>query len=81
MSAATDRESVENFLNRTDLPEPNSIFAFDRDGTRWYALVHGLFGSISEATSAVERMPPAAQTNQPWIRKVGRVQNVLRDQN
>jgi len=81
MSASTDRASVENFLQRADLASPNSIFAFDRDGATWYALVHGLYASIGEARAAVERMPAQAQSNQPWIRGVGRIQAVLKEQN
>jgi len=80
MSASTDRASVENFLRRAGLEGPNSIFAFDRDGTTWYALVHGLYASVGEARTAVERMPAQAQSNQPWIRAVGRIQAVLREQ-
>ena len=81
MSASTDRDSVENFLRRTNLPAPNSIFAFDRNGTTWYALVHGLYPSISEARRAIERMPARAQSNQPWIRAIGRIQEALKEGN
>ena len=80
MSASTDRASVESFLAATGLEAPNSIFAFDRDGVTWYALVHGLYPGIEEARLAIERMPAAAQTNQPWIREVGRIQAALKAQ-
>ena len=80
MIASTDRSAIEAFLTRAELDPPNSIFSFDRRGTTWYALVHGLFPSIEAARSEVERMSPAALTDQPWIRAVGRVQNSLREQ-
>lgn len=80
MSASRDRTSVENFLKSNPLNPPNSIFSFDRDGDIWYALVHGLFPTIDEARQAVEQMPASAQTNQPWIRSVGRIQSVLKAQ-
>lgn len=82
MSASQDRASVENFLKRNAavLPAPNSIYTFNRDGDTWYALVHGLFTSIEEARTAVEKMPDTALSNQPWIRSIGRVQDVLRAQ-
>lgn len=80
MSASRDRASVENFLRRNPLNPPNSIFAFEREGDTWFALVHGLFPSIEDARQAVEKMPASAQTNQPWIRSVGRVQSVLKAQ-
>jgi len=81
MSASTDREVVESFLTKNPLEGPNSIFSFDRDGTTWFALVHGLYPSIDAARVAIERLPPAALTNQPWIRAVGRIQQALKEQN
>lgn len=81
MIASTERESVENFLKKIDLEPPNSIFTFKRNGTTWFALVHGLYPSISMARAAVEQLPAPALTNQPWIRKVGRIQSSLKEQN
>lgn len=82
MSASRDRDSVVNFLNiHSDaLPAPNSIYTFTRDGSNWYALLHGLYESIDAARTAVETMPAKALTNQPWIRSVARVQEVLKAQ-
>ena len=42
--------------------------------------MHGLYDSVEEARVAIERMPPEAQTNQPWIRGVGRIQAALKAQ-
>ena len=81
MSASTDRKSVESFLNRSELKPPNSIFSFNRNDITWYALVHGLYPSIAEARAAIDRMPAAARSNQPWIRAVGRIQSALKEQN
>lgn len=81
MIADTSRTSVENFLSKAELDAPNSIFSFDRDGVTWFALVHGLYGSIEEARKDIEKMPANARNNQPWIRAVGRIQNALKDQN
>lgn len=82
MSASRDRPSIESFLkrNRNVLPPPNSIYTFQRRGETWYALLHGLYSSFEEAQLAVEQMPDSAVTDQPWIRNVGRVQDVLKAQ-
>ncbi len=82
MSASRDRPSIESFLkrNRDVLPAPNSIYTFQRRGETWYALLHGLYSTFEEAQSAVEQMPDSAVTDQPWIRNVGRVQDVLKAQ-
>lgn len=81
MSASTDRESIENFVRRNELPAPNSIFSFNRNGATWYALVHGLYEDIGEARVALRALPEGALRNQPWIRRVGQVQDSLKDQN
>jgi|GEM_PF-611013 len=81
MSASTDRESVEQFLERSDLPAPNSIYQFERNGRTWFALVHGLFPSIPAARAAIEQMSAEATSNQPWIRAVDRIQAALRESN
>ncbi len=80
MSASKDRKSVEDFLTRTGLEPPNSIFSFERNGTTWYALVHGLYNDIEEARRDIEKMPADTRSNQPWIRAVGRIQKAMKDQ-
>ncbi|MFT4730656.1 MAG: DamX protein [Granulosicoccus sp.] len=82
MSASRDRDSVVNFLNMHSdaLPAPNSIYTFTRNGSNWYALLHGIYESIDTARTAVEAMPAKALTNQPWIRSVARIQDVLKSQ-
>lgn len=80
MIADPNQEAVSAFLNNVQLEAPNSIFSFNRDGVTWYALVHGLYGSIEEARLDIEKMPANARNNQPWIRAVGRIQNALKEQ-
>ena len=78
MSASTDAQDVQRFLRRASLQGPNSIYTFEREGTTWHALVHGLFQSVPDARAAIEKMSPAAVRNQPWIRKVGSIQSSLK---
>jgi len=80
MSASRDLESVQNFLLRNPLPRPNSIFSFEREGDIWYALVHGIYSTFPDAQLAVENMSASAQRDQPWIRSVARVKEILRQE-
>lgn len=80
MSASRDLPSVENFLRRNTLPGPNSIFSFERNGEVWYALVHGIFPTFSDAQREVEAMPASAQRDTPWIRSIARVKEILRQE-
>lgn len=76
--ASTDLPSVENFLKRAKLDEPTSIFSFKRNERVWYALVHGLFATISDARAAIEGMPEYAKSNQPWIRSIKQIQKAVK---
>lgn len=80
MSASRERSSVESFLTRSKLAAPNSIFSFKRGDSTWYALIHGLYPTISDARSAIENMPAGAKRNQPWIRAIAQIQNSVKNQ-
>ena len=80
MSASRDFNSIQNFLRRTPLAGPNSIFSFERDGDVWYALVHGVFQTFEDAERAVQLMPETAQRDQPWIRSIARVKDIMREE-
>lgn len=79
LSASTDRESVTAFLTRSKLPAPNSIFSFQRGSKTWYALVHGLFPTITAAREAIDKMPDNARRNKPWIRPIGQIQQSVKN--
>lgn len=80
LSASRDLPSVQNFLRRNPLPRPNSIFSFERDGEIWFALVHGIFPTISEAQQAVLQMSEATRRDQPWIRSIAILKQILREE-
>ncbi len=79
MSASDDRKDVEDFLRRSKLASPNSIFSFKRGNNTWFALVHGLYPTITEARNAIESMPQSAKANQPWIRAISQIQDSVKN--
>ena len=78
LSASRDLESVQNFLRRNPIEGPNSIFTFERNGSVWHALVHGVFPTLAEARQRVEQLPEGAQRDQPWIRSIARIKDIMR---
>jgi len=80
LSASRDLPSVQNFLRRNPLSRPNSIFSFERDGEIWFALVHGIFPTIAEAQQAVLQMSEATRRDQPWIRSIAILKQILREE-
>lgn len=47
-------------------------------GKDWHNVMLGDFASLSDAQAALAGLPPALQTNRPWIRKMGTVQKKVR---
>lgn len=79
MSASTDRSDITRFLQAANLQKPTSIYSFKRGETTWYALVQGLYPNLGEARAAIKDMNKAAVKNQPWIRKIGSIQNSVKN--
>jgi len=79
LSASTDRRDVTRFLARAGLTKPNSIYSFQRQGVTRFALVHGLFDNVEDAQLAIQKMAPAAVSNQPWIRRLGSIQRTVKN--
>ncbi len=78
MSASTDRADITRFLRAAELEKPISIYSFKRGETTWYALVQGLYPNLGEARTAIKGMNKAAVKNQPWIRKIGSIQDSVK---
>lgn len=77
-SASIERASVESFLTKNQLPEPTAIFAFDRNGQTWYALIHGSFNSTRSAQAALAEMPQRTKSFSPWLRPFGSIQEIAK---
>ncbi len=43
-----------------------------------YNLFFGVFNSPTQARAAIAALPPALQSNRPWVRSLGSVQKSLR---
>jgi DamX protein len=44
----------------------------------WYALVYGTYPTLSKANEAINKLPEELVTGQPWIRKFGDIQALIR---
>lgn len=78
LSASPDKNDIVRFQDKANLESPTSIYSFKREETTWYALVQGLYKTLPDARKAIESMSDAAIKNQPWIRKIGSIQNNLK---
>ena len=75
--ADTDRLAISEFMARHRLGEDAALFAFDREGSRWYAVVSGSYRSRAEADRAIAALPPAFIARRPWVRQFARIQALM----
>ena len=76
--ATNNEDLMRAYLDKHEFSERVAYFAFQRDGKRWYAAVHGAYPGKSEAQNAVAKLPPEVGKNPPWIRQFSGIQKVLK---
>ena len=64
-------------LNLTDKAAYYRNASLDRP---WYALTYGTYSSASEANEAINQLPDDLLKGQPWIRKYGAIQSLIKVQ-
>jgi type II secretory pathway predicted ATPase ExeA len=48
-------------------------------GDEWYPLLCGVYPSVNEARTAIERLPQNIRLSNPWIRKLSGIQTAIRN--
>jgi len=76
--ATHDEKLMRAYLDKHTFAEKVAYFAFQRDGKRWFAAVHGAYPGKSEAQSAVANLPPDVGKNPPWIRQFSGIQKAIK---
>lgn len=76
--ATQQRESLVDALKGYELDEPIAHFRFLRHGESWYAAIYGAFPTRSQAERVAQGLPRGLRDNQPWIRRLGAVQALIK---
>jgi TPR repeat protein len=75
--ATSNEEKLLAYLKKHRFREPVAYFAFQRDGTRWYAAAHGAYPGKAQARDAAAALPPGVAKNPPWIRRFGEIHELI----
>lgn len=67
---------------RAQFPEESSVVLFqffntNADQEAVYGILHGVYGTVAEARNAIAQMPEEVRGNEPWVRRLDEVQNVV----
>jgi len=76
--ATNDEKLMRAYLDKHTFTEQVAYFAFQRDGKRWFAALHGVYPGKSDAQGAVANLPPDVGKNPPWIRQFSGIQKIIK---
>jgi len=75
LMASIDIDRVYRFAEQNQI-STQYVVPTERDGVTWHVLLLGVYPDYSSAVSGKDEVAPSLST-QPWIRKVGAVQNLM----
>jgi len=76
LMASVDVDRVYRFAEQNQI-STEYIVPTERDGVVWHVLLLGVYPDYSSALAAKDEVAPSL-TTQPWIRRVGAVQKLMR---
>ena len=78
MLAASQIESLQNYVARQKNKEQLYIYQGLRKGKRWYMVVLAPYASKNEAASAIKSLPEKQVKAGPWPKKISSVQSEIK---
>ncbi|WP_340613843.1 SPOR domain-containing protein [Xenorhabdus thailandensis] len=77
LSSASRSDTLSAFAKKNNLVN-YKVYETKRDGKTWFILIHGNYGSVSDAKRAISALPAEVQAKKPWVRKLQQVQQDLK---
>ncbi|KMJ46437.1 SPOR domain-containing protein [Xenorhabdus khoisanae] len=77
LSSASRSDTLIAFAKKHNLNN-YKVYETKRDGKAWFILIHGNYGSVSDAKIAISSLPAEVQAKKPWVRKLQQVQQDLK---
>ena len=74
--AMSSRAGLESFSNKHGL-NPAASVRIETDGRLYHVLLLGIYETLADATAAVTSRPASLRTMQPWIRRLGPLQQAV----
>ncbi len=73
----TKEFSGREFIKKHKFEEQAAYFAVRKNEQTWYAITYGLYDSFAAAQAAGKSLPGSIKDLQPWVRKIGRIQQSM----
>jgi len=79
---AYEEDTLQKFLTQYPfLNQKANVFKTSFNNKEWYVLMYGTFSTRPEALAALETFPtPLRQNTHPWIRTLGSIQKLLKEE-
>ncbi|MEM8499265.1 MAG: SPOR domain-containing protein [Pseudomonadota bacterium] len=76
--AVSTRKQIESFVELHNLWDMTAVKA-SKDGKTLYVLIPGVYKSRLDAQTAAASLPQSVKQLKPWIRRLGGLQDAMRD--
>lgn len=77
--AGNNIKTLRAFIQRHSPSEPLALYQSSRKNQPWFGLIHGTYSSKQKAFTARDRMSKSLRGQKPWVRKLGPLQDELRE--
>jgi septal ring-binding cell division protein DamX len=75
-----DESALQRFINENNLQENSVYYRMQKNEKTYYALVHGSFGSYSQAEESAAALSSKLNVAEPWIRNISNIQKLISKQ-
>lgn len=79
LASSTNVELIQKYYQENNLEQTAGYYKDVRAGEEWYALVYGSYPSVKDANDAIATLPQGLRKWSPWVRKLDKVQKIIRD--
>lgn len=78
LASMRERSSVDRFFSLHALSDQAiAVAKIRRDGGDWYLILFGAWPSLADARNAVAELPTGVQSERPWTRRLGPIQDAV----
>lgn len=68
--ASQDVDAIHKLLTTHRFSRQVAVYAFMRNGQRWYGVVFGRFADVTAAKQGMTELPESLHKGKPWVRRI-----------
>lgn len=77
LAASSYGQAIERFIGQQPALDELRYVKVNRRGEDWYVVLYGAYSTVSAAKKAIDSLPPTLSKNDPWVRRISRLQEML----